>query len=114
MKAQKNNIKTITAGFPDIYGRLMGKKFDPDYFNNGVIKKGSNACNYLLGCDMAMNPIPNAKLSSYDLGYGDFTFKPDINSMRKVNYINGETQYLFFSDLITVETREPVNYKTNA
>lgn len=109
-KTEKNGIKTITAGFPDIYGRFMGKKFDPDYFNKGVIKKGSNACDYLLGCDIAMTPIPNSKLASYELGYGDFTFKPDLNSLRKINYINGETQFFFFSDLITVETNDVVEY----
>lgn len=109
-KSNKHRIKTITAGFSDIYGRFLGKKFDPDYFNKGVISKGSNACNYLLGCDMEMTPIPNMKLSSYDLGYGDFTFKPDLLSMRKINYINNDTQYLFFSDLITVDSKIPIEY----
>ena len=33
-KIHKNNIKTVTMGFPDLYGRFMGKKFDSDYFLN--------------------------------------------------------------------------------
>jgi glutamine synthetase len=102
-KTQVLGLKTITMGFPDIYGRFMGKKFDVDYFNDGVIKKGSNACNYLLGCDMEMTPLPNTKLSSYNLGYGDFTMLPDLHSVRKVNYVNEDTQFLFFSDLIEIE-----------
>lgn len=109
-KTENGKIKTITMGFPDIYGRYMGKKFDVDYFNGGIIKKGSNACNYLLGCDIEMNPVPNTQLSSYSLGYGDFTMLPDLNSLRKVNYINGEDQFLFFSDLIGIEKEEIIEY----
>ena len=31
-KIYKHNIKTVTMGFPDLYGRFMGKKFDSEYF----------------------------------------------------------------------------------
>ena len=102
-KAESLGIKTITMGFPDLYGRYMGKKYDPDYFFDGVIKKGSNCCNYLLGSDIEMTPLPNAKLSSFELGYGDFMMRTDLESMREINYINGETQLLFFSDLYDIE-----------
>lgn len=109
-QSDKLKMKTITLGFPDIFGRFMGKKFDVDYFNSGPISKGSNACNYLLGCDMTMTPLPNTKLSSYELGYGDFNMKPDHFSVRKINYINGHPQFLFFSDLFNIETNEVVGY----
>lgn len=109
-QSDKLKMKTITLGFPDIFGRFMGKKFDVDYFNSGPITKGSNACNYLLGCDLTMTPLPNTKLSSYDLGYGDFNMKPDHNSVRKINYINGNPQFLFFSDLFNIETNQVVGY----
>jgi hypothetical protein len=33
-KIYKNNIRTVTMGFPDLNGRFMGKKFDSDYFLN--------------------------------------------------------------------------------
>lgn len=36
-KIYKNNIKTVTMGFPDLYGRFIGKKFDSDYFLNVFI-----------------------------------------------------------------------------
>ncbi len=39
-------------GFPDHYGRLMGKKLDADYFLSNVHKDGTHACNYLLACDI--------------------------------------------------------------
>ena len=31
-KLHKHNIRTVTMGFPDMYGRFMGKKFDSEYF----------------------------------------------------------------------------------
>lgn len=31
-KIHKHNIHTITMGFPDLYGRYIGKKYDSDYF----------------------------------------------------------------------------------
>ena len=31
-KIEKHNIKTVTMGFPDNYGKFIGKKFDPEYF----------------------------------------------------------------------------------
>ena len=80
-KAQKIGMKTVTMGFPDIYGRFVGKKYDVDYYFNNIINKGSNACNYLLGCDMYFTPLPNSKLPPSSSGYGDFMMKPDINSL---------------------------------
>ncbi len=31
-KINKNNTRTVTMGFPDLYGRYLGKKYDADYF----------------------------------------------------------------------------------
>ena len=31
-RADAGEIDTVLAVFPDIYGRLMGKRFDADYF----------------------------------------------------------------------------------
>lgn len=95
-EATKLKMKTVTLGFPDIFGRFIGKKFNIEYFKDGPTTKGSNAFNYLLGCDLTMTPHPNTKLSSYELGYGDFNMKPDHNSLRKTNYVTGKTQFLFF------------------
>jgi glutamine synthetase len=82
-----------------LYGRLVGKKYDSDYFSQNVFKKGSNACTYLLSCDMGFNPVPGSTLASYERGFGDFTMMPDIDSYREINYINDNRQLLLFSDL---------------
>jgi hypothetical protein len=33
-KLFKHNMNTVTMGFPDLYGRFIGKKYDPDYFTD--------------------------------------------------------------------------------
>lgn len=45
----------MNVGFPDHYGRLVGKKFDSDFYLESVHKEGTHACNYLLGCDIVHN-----------------------------------------------------------
>lgn len=110
-KIKNDGIQTITMGFPDIYGRFIGKKYDSDYFVDGVISKGSNACNYLLGCDIEFTPLPNTELSSYQLGYGDFMMKPDFNAVKEIDYISKNKQLLLFSDLYYIEDdKEMVKY----
>jgi glutamine synthetase len=91
-----------------LYGRLVGKKFDPDYFTEKVFKGGSNACTYLLSCDIGFNPVPGSNLNSYERGFGDFTFKADLDSIREINYINDNRQLLLFSDLLV--GKEPVTH----
>lgn len=110
-KIKNEKIETITMGFPDIYGRFIGKKYDSDYFIESVINKGSNACNYLLGCDIEFTPLPNTELSSYQLGYGDFMMKPDFDAVKDIDYISKNKQMLFFSDLYFIEDdKEMVKY----
>jgi hypothetical protein len=31
-KIHKHNINTVTMGFPDLYGKFFGKKYDSEYF----------------------------------------------------------------------------------
>ena len=47
-------INTVVAIFPDLYGRLMGKRFDATYFPESTLDDGTHACNYLLTVDMEM------------------------------------------------------------
>ena len=42
-------------GFPDMYGRMMGKRFDADFFLDSAAKDGTHACDYLLACDMEVS-----------------------------------------------------------
>ena len=51
-------IDSVIMGFPDMYGRMMGKRFDADFFLDSAAKDGTHACDYLLASDMEMVPIP--------------------------------------------------------
>ena len=83
----KDVIDTILSVFPDMYGRLVGKRIDADYFL-GIIADGSlHACDYLLGSDMEMEPVPGYSFTSWDHGYGDFRLIPDLNSLRICDWL---------------------------
>jgi glutamine synthetase len=48
---------------------------------------------------MCNNPLPQTPLASYEGGFGDFTMKADLNSMREINYVGDHRQLVLFSDL---------------
>ncbi|HIN96065.1 MAG TPA: glutamine synthetase, partial [Planctomycetes bacterium] len=37
-------INTVVAVFPDLYGRLLGKRFDAEYFLESTMDHGTHAC----------------------------------------------------------------------
>src|SRR5688572_26159402 len=69
---ERGEIETVLAVFPDMYGRLMGKRIMGAYFLEEVAEHGMHACDYLLACDMEMEAIPGYKYTSWETGYGDF------------------------------------------
>jgi len=79
-------IENIVVGFPDMYGRFMGKRFDAEFFVNDALTNGTHACDYLLASDMEMEPIQGFKFANWERGYGDFHLVPDINSLRQVSW----------------------------
>ncbi len=76
------DIETVIAVFPDMYGRLVGKRFVAQYFLDDVAEHGMHACDYLLACDMEMDPVPGYAFTSWAKGYGDFNPIPDFETMR--------------------------------
>ena len=50
-------IDTVVVAFADLQGRLMGKRFHAQYFVDGAYEE-THACNYLLGVDIEMEPVP--------------------------------------------------------
>jgi glutamine synthetase len=74
-------IDTVVAAFPDMQGRLMGKRFHAEYFADGAHDE-THGCNYLLADDIDMEPVPGYKAASWEKGYGDFVLKRDLATMR--------------------------------
>src|SRR5215813_6527899 len=79
---EAGEIETVLAVFPDFYGRLMGKRFVARFFLEGVSSHGFHACDYLLACDMEMDPVPGYAFTSWAKGYGDFNPVPDFGTLR--------------------------------
>jgi glutamine synthetase len=75
-------IDTVIVALVDPFGRLVGKRFRADVFLDSVAKHGTHGCNYLLTVNMEMDPLDGFKVASWEAGFGDFAFQPDLNTLR--------------------------------
>src|SRR5690242_9716275 len=75
-------IDTVLVALPDPFGRLVGKRFRAEVFLNSVAKHGTHACNYLLTVNLDMDPLDGFKVASWETGFGDFTLRPDLDTLR--------------------------------
>ena len=76
------SIDTVVVAFTDVYGRLLGKRFDARFFLD-TLDDGTHACDYLLTVDMEMEPIPGYAFASWEQGYGDVHLVPDLSTLRR-------------------------------
>ena len=84
---ERGEIETVLTVFPDMYGRLMGKRIQPGFFLEQIADDGMHACDYLLACDMEMDVIPGYKYTSWETGYGDFHCVPDLSTIRRAAWL---------------------------
>jgi glutamine synthetase len=103
---EAGEIETVLAVFPDLYGRLMGKRFVGRFFQESVAAHGMHACNYLLACDMEMDPVPGYALTSWERGYGDFRCVPDWDTPRRAAWL--EKTALVFCDVVGEPDGHPI------
>ncbi|MEV7423131.1 MULTISPECIES: glutamine synthetase family protein [unclassified Streptomyces] len=82
-------IDTVVLAFPDMQGRLQGKRFAAPFFLDDVLEHGTEGCNYLLAVDTEMNTVDGYAMSSWDRGYGDFAMRPDLSTLRRVPWNEG-------------------------
>jgi len=82
-------IDTVLLGFTDMQGRLQGKRLTAEFFLDSVVDHGAEGCNYLLAVDVDMNTVSGYAMSSWELGYGDFEMKPDMDTLREVPWHPG-------------------------
>jgi len=80
--AATEEIDTVVVGFTNLYGQLLGKRFDTDFYLSSCHKDGTHACDYLLANDIEQNPTPGYKTINYENGYGDVHLVPDTDSLR--------------------------------
>jgi glutamine synthetase len=91
------DIDTVVLAFPDMQGRLQGKRFAARFFLDEVLRHGTEGCNYLLAVDTDMNPVDGYEMSSWDRGYGDFALHPDTATLRRLPWHEGSV--LLLADL---------------
>jgi glutamine synthetase len=84
---EAEQIDTVVVAFPDLYGRLVGKRFDAQFFINSVAHAGTHACDYLLTVDMEMEPVAGYELANWEKGYGDVHLVPDLATLRKATWL---------------------------
>jgi glutamine synthetase len=82
------SIDTVLACMVDMQGRLIGKRFQAQYFVDGAHEE-THGCDYLLANDIDMEPVPGYRAASWDKGYGDFVMKPDLSTLRRVPWLDG-------------------------
>ena len=87
-EVEAGTIDTVVAAFPDMQGRLVGKRFHAGYFCESAHEE-THGCDYLLACDIDMEPVPGYQVASWQKGYGDFVLKPDIATMRRIPWLEG-------------------------
>lgn len=98
-KVNSGEIETIITAFTDHYGRMLGKRYDAEFFLESVVEGGAHACDYLLTTDMDMEPVQGYDFANWELGYGDFHLVPDMKTLRVADWL--ENTALVVCDIYT-------------
>ncbi len=100
-------VETIVTVFPDLYGRLVGKRITGRFFLDQVAEHGVNVCDYLLACDMEMDPVPGYAFTSWKTGYGDVLCQIDWSTLRMATWLDRTA--LVMCDVLDDASHEPVS-----
>ncbi|MGB8813734.1 MAG: glutamine synthetase family protein [Paracoccaceae bacterium] len=84
----RGEIDTVVVAIVDMQGRMMGKRFQANFFCESGWHE-THCCNYLLATDMEMVTVPGYKASSWAAGYGDYVMKPDMATLRLIPWMPG-------------------------
>ncbi len=105
-KVDTEEIETVILAFSDHFGRLMGKRFDAEYFVAEAAGQGTHACNYLLTVDMEMEPVAGYRFANWELGYGDFHLVPDMDTLCLASWLDKSA--LVLCDIEDESAQKPV------
>ncbi|SDQ23716.1 glutamine synthetase family protein [Pseudovibrio sp. Tun.PSC04-5.I4] len=104
-------IDTVVAAQVDMQGRLMGKRFQAEFFVNSAWEE-THCCNYLLATDMEMSTPDGYKSTSWQAGYGDYVMKPDLDTLRVIPWLDGTA--LVLCDVLDHRTHKEVPHSPRA
>ncbi len=85
---ERGEIDTVVVAFTDMQGRLLGKRLHAEFFLDEVAAGHPvEGCNYLLALEMEMEPVPGYAIASWEQGYGDFELVPDLDTLRRIPWL---------------------------
>lgn len=104
-------IDTVLVALIDIQGRLMGKRFQAEFFLESAHRE-THSCNYLLATDLEMETVPGYAATSWAAGYGDYVMKPDLGTLRVTPWLPGTA--LVLADVLDHHTQADVPHSPRA
>ena len=104
---EHEQIETVVVGFTDLYGRMLGKRYDAQMFVDDIAGGGAHGCNYLFTTDMEMDPVKGYSFANWELGYGDVHLVPDPNTFRLASWLDKTA--LVLCDVRSGETHQYVD-----
>ncbi|NLC22833.1 MAG: glutamine synthetase, partial [Halomonadaceae bacterium] len=110
-QVESGEVDTILVCFVDMQGRLMGKRLHARHFVEDGWKE-THCCNYLLATDLEMDTPDGYASTSWQTGYGDYTMKPDLETLRPIPWLAGTAMVL--CDVLDHHTHEPVPHSPRA
>lgn len=107
----EGRIDTVLVAFPDMQGRMIGKRFQAEYFLDSAHDE-THGCDYLLADDIDMEPVPGYQAANWAKGYGDFVMKPDLTTLMKATWLEGTA--IVLCDLSDHHHHEPIAHSPRA
>jgi glutamine synthetase len=109
--AAEGSVDTVVVCLVDMQGRLMGKRFHAQHFVRSAWEE-THSCNYLLATDMEMWTVDGYASTSWSKGYGDYTMKPDLSTLRLIPWLEGTA--LVLCDVLDHHTHADVPHSPRA
>jgi glutamine synthetase len=99
-------VDTVVVAFPDLQGRLIGKRVSGWFFLEQVAESGTENCDYLIATDIEDHPVPGYRFTNYERGYGDMVAFPDWDTLRLMAW--HDRTALVICDLLRPGTQIPI------
>ena len=110
-KVASGDIDTVITAIPDMQGRLMGKRFQAEFFLESAWEE-THCCNYLIATDLEMYTVDGYAATSWSAGYGDYIMRPDLATLRVLPWLEGTAMVL--CDLVDHHTHAEVPHSPRA
>ena len=108
---EAREIDTVLAAQVDMQGRLMGKRFQAEFFIDSAWEE-THSCNYLQATDMEMHTVDGYRATSWEAGYGDYAMKADLATLRRIPWLDGTA--LVLCDVLDHRTHKDVPHSPRA